>query len=82
MDDFLTVIKKDPQIRIKINNMFDWYNRLPYKYQSKIGYGTLIQNGILKEWINIMGSTLTDIDIELKTNIGRIESLESKKKLY
>ena len=55
MDDYLNVIKKDPQICIKINNMLDRYNRLPYNYQSKIGYDSLIQNVILKELINIMG---------------------------
>ena len=38
--------------------MLDKYNRLPYKYQSKIGYDTLIQNVILKELINIMGTTI------------------------
>ena len=78
MEDFINVIKKDPRIRIKINNMLDRYNRLPYNYQSKIGYDTLIQNVILKELINIMGATKTDIDIELKVKISRIKYLENK----
>ena len=37
MDAFINVIRKDPQIRIKINNMLDRYNRLLYNYQSIIG---------------------------------------------
>ena len=37
MDDFINVIKKDLKVQTKINNMLDRYNRLPYKYQSKIG---------------------------------------------
>ena len=78
MDDFT----KYPQIRIKINNMLDRYNRLPYNYQSKIGYDSLIQNVILKELINIMGTTITDLDIELKMKTSRIEYLESKKYNY
>ena len=49
--------------------------RLPYKYQSKIGYDTLIQNVILKEILSIMGSTIT----ELKMEISRINFLENKK---
>ena len=49
MEDFINAIKKDPKVRIKINDTLDRYNRLPYKYQSKIGYDTLIQNDILKE---------------------------------
>ena len=59
--------------------MLDRYNRLPLKYQSRIGYDTLIQNVILKELINIMGTTITDLDIELKMKIIRIEYLENKK---
>ena len=52
--------------------------RLPYKHQSKIEYDTLIQNNILKELINIMGTTITDLDIELKIKISSIEHLENK----
>ena len=37
MDDFIDVNKKDPQSRGKINDMLDRYNKIPYKYQSKIG---------------------------------------------
>ena len=76
-DDFINVIKKDPQVRLKMNDMFDRYNRLPYNYQSKIGYDTLIQNVILKELINKMGSTITDLDIKLKMKTSRITYLES-----
>ena len=52
--------------------------RLPYRYQSKIGYDCLIQNIILKELLNIMGGTITDLDIELKMKISRIKYLENK----
>ena len=44
MDDFVNIIRKDPKVRVKINDMLDRYNRLPYNYQSKIGHDTLIQN--------------------------------------
>ena len=65
-DDFVIVFKKDPKRRNKVNDMLDRYNKLPYKYQSKIGYDALIHNVILKELINIMGTRITDLDIELK----------------
>ena len=58
--------------------MLDKYNRLPYNYQSKISYVFLIQIVIHKELINIMSKILTDLDIELKMKISRIEDLESK----
>ena len=78
MDDFINVINKDPQKRNKINHTLDRYNRLPDNYQSKIGYDTLIQNVIPKELINILGSTITDLDIEVKMKISRINYLESR----
>ena len=77
-NDFIKVIRKDPKVRIKINDMLDRYNRLLYNYQSRIGYDTLIQNVILKELLSIMGTTKTDLDIELKMKNSRIEFLESR----
>ena len=71
MEAFINVIRKYPKIRVKINDMLDRYNRLPSIYQSKIGYDTLIQNVILKELINIMGTTIVDLDIDLKMEITR-----------
>ena len=53
--------------------MLGRYNRLPLNCQSKTGYDTLFQNVILKELINIMGTTITDLDIELKMKFSRIE---------
>ena len=75
-DVFVNVIKKDLKIRIKVNNMLVIYIRLPYIYQSKIEYDTLIRNVILKELMNKMGTTLTALDIELKLKISRLKNLE------
>ena len=79
MDDFLNMNEKDAKVRNKINDLLDRYNRLPYSYQSKIGYDTSIQNVILRELINIIGTTITNLDRELKMKISRIEYLENKK---
>ena len=78
MEAFINAIRKDPKVQMKINNLLDRYNRLPYNYQSKIGDDTLIQNVILKELISIMGVTITNLDVELKMKITRIKYLESK----
>ena len=78
MDVFINVIKRDPQVQIKIKDMLDKFNRLSYDYQSKIGYDTLIQNNIPKEIINLMGATKVDIDIELKMKNSKIKYLESR----
>ena len=78
MDAFVNVIRKDPKVRIKIIHMLDRYNRLSPKYQSKIGYDILSQNVILEELINIMATTITDLDIESKMKFSRNKYLEGK----
>ena len=77
-NDFVNAIKKDPKVQLKVKDVSDRYKRLPYNYQSDIGYDTLIQNVILRELINIMGTTITALDIELKMKISRIKYLEGK----
>ena len=79
MEAFINVIKKDPFVCMKINNMIDRYNRLTHDHKIEIVYDNLIQNIILKELINIMGMTITDLDIELKMKISRIKFIENKK---
>ena len=75
-DDFVIVVRKDHQVRAKIYDMLDRYNRLPYKYQSEIGYDTLIQNVLPKELIISRGTTITDLDLELKMKNNSIKYLE------
>ena len=58
--------------------MLDKCDSMSYNYQSKIGYGILIQNVILKEIIILMGTSIVDIDIELKLETSRIKYLESR----
>ena len=81
MDAFINVIKKDPFVCIKINNMLDRYNKLTYDHKIEIAYDNLIQNIVLKELINVMSIMIFDLDIELKLKISRIKYLENKKHL-
>ena len=76
MDDFINVIKKDPQVCIKINNMLDRYNRLSYNHKIEVIYDNLIHNVILKELINIMAIMIEDLDMEIKMKISRVNYLE------
>ena len=77
MDAFVIVIKKDPFVCMKINNMLDRYNRLTYDLKIEIVYDNLMQNIILKELINIMSIKISDLDMELKMKISRIKYLEN-----
>ena len=72
------MIRKDPQVQIKIRDILDEYVRLPYNYQSKMGYDILIRNVTLKEMINLMATTIVDKDLELKRKISRNKYLESR----
>ena len=77
MEAFINVIKKDLFLCNKINNMVDRYNRLTYDYKSEIAYDNLIRNMIPKEIINIMSIMISDLDMEIKMKISRINYLES-----
>ena len=79
MEAFVNVIKKDPFVCMKISNMLKRYNRLTYDHKIEIVYDNLIQKIILKELISIMSVMITDLDMELKMKISRIEYLENKK---
>ena len=79
MDDFVNVIKKEPFVCMKINNMLDRYNRLTCDRKIEIVYDDLILNIILKELIKIMSIMILDLDMELKMKISRIKYLENKK---
>ena len=70
---FIKVIKKDPRVQNNIYIMLDRYMSLPYDFQSRIGYNSLIQNVILKELINIMSLIITDLDVELKMKNSRLK---------
>ena len=79
MDAFINEIKKDPKVRIKIYDMLDRYNTLPYDFKLKIGCDSLLQNVILRELINMLSVVIADLDIELKVKNSRIKYLENKK---
>ena len=78
MNDFIIVVKRNPQVQIKRKNIPDKYNRLPNICQLKIVYETLIQSVNLEDMTNLMASTIVVIDIELKMKICRIKYLESR----
>ena len=52
MNDLININKSNSQVQIKIKDMIGKYNRLPYNYQSKIGYDSLAQKLILEEITN------------------------------
>ena len=70
--------KKRSKFTNKKKGKLDNYNRLPYNYETKVGYDTLIRKVSFKEINNLLGATVVDIDIELKMKISKIKYLESR----
>ena len=73
MDVFIIVIRRDQKVLMKIKKMLDKYIKLSPYYQSKIGYDTLFQNVIPKDILNLIGSAIVDIHMELKMKTSRIK---------
>ena len=66
MTDFIEIIQKDSKTQDKISQIIDKYNNQSYATKSKFGQNALIQSSIYKEAINIMGDTISDMDIEIE----------------
>ena len=81
MDAFINVLKKDPFVCMKINNMLDRYNRITYDHKIEIVYDNLIQNIFPKELVKIMSIMISDLDMELKMKISRINYLTRSHKI-
>ena len=77
MNEFINVIKRDPQEQIKLKDNSKKNIKLPPFYRIHLRYDTSIQNVILKEITNLMGTTILDKDIELK-RISRTKYLENR----
>ena len=78
MNKIIIVIKKDPQVQIKIKDNLDKYMNLPLNYQSKVRYDTLIKKIFLKDLIKIIGSTIVDLDIKVKMKFSRKKYSKSR----
>ncbi len=78
MTDFIGIIQKDTKIQNEISNIIDKYNNQSYATKSKLGENALIQSGLYKEAINIMGDTINDMDIEIEHKDNKISFLEKK----
>ena len=74
----MNVTKRDPEKQINIRAILDKNIKLPYTYQSKVQYDSLIQNIILKEITNLLGSTILNSDRKLKMKISRMKYLECR----
>ena len=65
-------------IQIENPQTISKYNKESFSTRSQIGQNALIQSKVFKQAINIMGETISDMDIEIKRRDNKIQFLENK----
>ena len=78
MGEFIEIIKQDVNIQKEISQTIDKYNKESFSTRSQIGNNALIQSKNFKQAINIMGETITDMDMEIEKKDNKIQFLEDK----
>ena len=78
MTEFIEIIKKDVNIQNEISHTIDKYNKESFSTRSQTGQNALIQSKVFKQAINIMGETISDMDMEIEQKDNKIQFLEDK----
>ena len=78
MAGFTEINEEDPNIQNKLSQTIDKYNKESFSTRSQIGQSALIQSKIFKQAINIMGETISDMDIEIEQKDNKIQFLKDK----
>ena len=78
MTEFIEVIKKDAKIQNENSQTIDKYNKESFSTRSQIGQNALIQSKVFEQAINIMGETISDMDMEIEQKDNKIQFLEDK----
>ena len=78
MSEFIEIIKKDVNIQNDISQKIDTYNKESFSTRSQIGQNALIQSKDLKQAKNILGETISDMDLEKDQKDNKIQYLEDQ----
>ena len=78
MTEFVEIIQKVANIQNKISQTIDKYNKESFSTRSQISQNALIQSNVFTQAINIMGETISDIDVEIEQKDNKIQFLEDK----
>ena len=78
MAEFIEIIKKDSKVQNEISQTIDKYNKESFSTRSQIGQNALIQGKVFKQAINIMGETISDMDVEIEQKDNKIQFVEDK----
>ena len=78
MAEFDEINKKDRNIQNEISQTIEKYNKDSFSTRSQRGQDALIQSKDFKQAINIMGETISDMDMELEQKDNKLQFLEDK----
>ena len=78
MGEFIEIIKKDANIQNENPQTIDKYNKESFSTRCHIGQIALLQSKVFKQAINIMGETVSDMDVEREQKVNKIPFLEDK----
>ena len=78
MSEFIEIIKKDVNIQKEISQTIDKYNKESFSTRSQIGQNAIIQKKVFKQALNIIGETISDMDIELEQKDNKIQFSQGK----
>ena len=74
----MEINEKDPNMQNEISQTIDRYNKESFSTRSQIGQKALIQSKVFKQAINIIGETISDMDIEIEQKDNKVQFLEDK----
>ena len=78
MTEFIEFIEKDLDMQNGFSQTIDRYNKESFSTRSQIGQNALIQSKVFKQAVNIMGETISDMDMEIEQKDNKIQFLETK----
>ena len=78
MSEFIKIIKKDLNMQNDISQTIEKYNKESFSTRSQIGQNASIQSKVFKQATDIMGETISDMDMEIEQKDNKTQFLEEK----
>ena len=66
MTEVIEINRKDANLQSQISQTIDKYNKESFSTRSQIGQNALIQSKVFKQARNILGETISDMDVEIE----------------
>ena len=78
MGEFIEIFKQDVNMKYEISQKIGKCNKESFSTRSQISQKTSNQSKVFEQAINIMGETISDMDVEIEQKDNKIQFLEDK----